>query len=125
MSLVTVSPLSVFDLSPLVFLGACPDGFCLAARILDRVAAEEKEIVGLVRTPEGNGVGVRRLGGSGEAWTIIDHGSRLIRSSRWDDVDLVVVLQEGESLSIGYDLELKHHCLQGGLSQRMPLLTAS
>jgi len=79
--------------------------------MLDRVSTEENEIVGLVRTPEGNGVGVRRLGGTGEAWTIIDHGSRLMRSNRWDDVDLVVVLQEGESLSIGYDLESKHHCV--------------
>ena len=93
--------------------------------MLDRVPAEENEIVGLVRTPEGNGVGVRRLGGSGEAWKITDHGSKLIRSSRWDEVDLVVVLQEGKFLPIGYDLELKRHRVQGGLSQRMPLPTAS
>lgn len=67
---------------------------------IERVLEEESDIVRLVRTPDGRGLGVMRADGGGEAWRAVDHGSRLVRSDRWKSADHVVVLEGGKVLLI-------------------------
>jgi hypothetical protein len=90
------SPLTIFNLSPMSFFDAQPDGLRLSAMAIERVPEEESDLVRLVRTPEGRGVGVMRANGGGEAWRAVEHGTRLVRSRRWTSADQVVVLQGGK-----------------------------
>ncbi|KAF8222144.1 WD repeat-containing protein [Tricholoma matsutake] len=93
------SPLTTFNLSPLSFFDAQSDGFRLSAMSIERVLEEESDIVRLVRTPDGRGLGVMRADGGGEAWRAVDHGSRLVRSDRWKSADHVVVLEGGRTFA--------------------------
>ncbi|KAJ7487439.1 RAVE protein 1 C terminal-domain-containing protein [Mycena galericulata] len=95
-TLVTSSPLRSFDLSPLLFLDAHPDGLRLCSQTIEAVPAEESPIFRFVRTPEGGGVGVMRATG-GEAWRVVGNGSRLIRAGKWSTADHMVVLDGGRS----------------------------
>jgi len=91
-------PLTTYILSPLSFFDAQSDGLRLSAVSIERVPEEESDIVRLVRAPEGWGVGVMRASGGGEAWRVVEHGSRLVRSERWKSADHVVVLEGGKVL---------------------------
>ena len=90
------SPLMTFNLSPLSFFDAQSDGLRLSAMALERVPEEESDIIRLVRTPDGRGIGVMRADGGGEAWRVVEHGSRMVRSDRWKSADHVVVLEGGK-----------------------------
>lgn len=101
-TLVTSSPLTTFDLAPLTFFDAQSSGLRFTAKEIKRVPEEEADIVRLVRTPEGNGVGIIRTDGDGEAWRVVESGSKLVRSARWSSADHVVVLEGGMALSQSY-----------------------
>ncbi|KAF5384978.1 hypothetical protein D9615_001393 [Tricholomella constricta] len=90
-------PSSKSVLSPVAFFDAQTDGLRLSARMLSRVSEEEAKIVRLVRTPEGRGVGIIRSDGGGEAWRVVEQGTRLVRSGYWTSADHVVVLQGGRT----------------------------
>jgi hypothetical protein len=94
---VTLHPLTTYELSPLAFFDAQPQlsGLTVRAQGLDKVHEEESEILQFVRTAEGKGVGVLRFSG-GEVWTAVKHGSSLVRGGTWRSADLVVVLDNGE-----------------------------
>ena len=49
-----------------------------------------------IRTPEGIGVGALRVGGGGDAWRIVEGGSKLVRFREWERADFVVVLAKGK-----------------------------
>jgi len=93
-SLATFPPLATFTLEPLNFFDARSDGLNLHSKGLNRVAAEESQIVRFVRTSEGKGVAVVRKGG-GEAWYVRERGTQLVRANRWITADHVVVLNGG------------------------------
>ncbi|KAJ6621584.1 RAVE protein 1 C terminal-domain-containing protein [Mycena sp. CBHHK59/15] len=95
-TLVTSSPLRTFSLCPLLFLDAQADGLRLRSQSIEAVPEEESHIVRFVRTPDGRGVGVIRTNG-GEAWRVVESGSRLIRSGKWSTADHIVVLDRGRS----------------------------
>ncbi|KAG6832276.1 hypothetical protein H0H92_003509 [Tricholoma furcatifolium] len=99
LTLAISSPLAIFNLSPMTFFDALGDGLKLSSSLLPRVPEEEVEIVRLVRTPEGAGVGIIRATG-GEAWRVLGNGAQLVRSTSWTSADHVVVLQRGEEDSI-------------------------
>lgn len=99
LTLVTSPPLMSIDLSPLLFLGAQSQALHLASKVVERIPAEESEILRLVRTPEGKGVGVLRKNGGGEAWRTVERGSKLVRSVRWSNAEFVVVLEHGKFYS--------------------------
>jgi hypothetical protein len=94
LTFVTSTPLASFSLIPSTFFDGKPGGLSLCAHNLPRVAEEEFKIIKLVRTPAGRGIGVIRSDG-GEAWKVVDKGSRLQRVGRWPPADLVVVLDGG------------------------------
>lgn len=94
-TLAMTSPLTTFTLSPMAFFDAQSDGLHLLAKAMERVPEEESPIVRFVRTPEGKGVGVIRENGGGEAWRLVEHGSRLVRAGSWEAADHVVVLEGG------------------------------
>lgn len=98
-TLAVSSPLTTFSLSLLSFFDMQPDGLRLSAGLLERMPEEESDIVRLVRTPEGRGLGVTRANGSGETWRVVENGSRLVRSDRWKSADHVVVLEGGTVFS--------------------------
>lgn len=79
------------------FLDAQSDGLRLSAKAMDRIPEEESPIVRFVRTPEGKGVGVIRKNGGGEAWRLVEQGSRLVRAGSWLSADHVVVLEGGNA----------------------------
>jgi hypothetical protein len=64
------------------------------ARSIERVSGEDLKITKLVRTPEGNGIGVIRSEG-GETWSAVKDSSDLARVGRWPAADLVAVLDGG------------------------------
>lgn len=84
------------DFSPLLFFGAQSQALHISSKAVERIPAEESEILRLVRTPEGKGVGVLRKNGGGEAWRITERGSKLVRSVRWSDADFMVPLEHGK-----------------------------
>jgi hypothetical protein len=98
-TLAVLSPLTTFSLSPLSFFDMQPDGLRLSAGLLERIPEEESDIVRLVRTPEGRGLGIMRANSGGEAWRVVENGSRLVRSDRWKSADHVVVLDAGRVFS--------------------------
>jgi hypothetical protein len=114
---VTSSPLVTFDLSPIAFFDAQPEGLRKGVQDIERASEEESEIVRFVRTPEGNGVGVLRASGGGEAWRIVEGGSSLVRSGAWVAADHVVVLDGGwhssERSSVFFFLATERICLTG------------
>jgi hypothetical protein len=57
---------------------------------------EETDIVGFVRTPEGNGVAVLRPSG-GDVWKLDQNTGCLNKAGSWLMGDLVVVLDQGMS----------------------------
>lgn len=95
LTLVTLPPLMSIDFSPLLFFGAQSQALHISSKAVERIPAEESEILRLVRTPEGKGVGVLRKNGGGEAWRITERGSKLVRSVRWNDADFMVPLEHG------------------------------
>jgi hypothetical protein len=80
------------------------------------VSEEERKIVRFVRTPEGRGVGVVREGG-GDAWIVRERGTRLGRAGRWDDGDLVVVLDGGEDSLLRKEIWVTDIFIQAKASQ--------
>ncbi|KAE9408257.1 WD repeat-containing protein [Gymnopus androsaceus JB14] len=94
-TLVSTSPLCSYELDLAEFFDAQPTGLRSTGRFSDRFAAEEAEIVGFVRTPEGKGVGVVRKGGGGQTWRLGRPGPNLSRSASWTAADQVVVLDQG------------------------------
>lgn len=98
-TLVTSPPLVTFSLELLAFFDGNSDGMRVVAEGLERVPEEESQIVRFVRTPEGKGVGVLRSNG-GEAWRVVEQGSKLVRAQRWSAADLVVVLKNGIIVSL-------------------------
>ncbi|KAF8642016.1 hypothetical protein AX16_009737 [Volvariella volvacea WC 439] len=99
LTMITTSPISTFELHPLTFFDAHPDGLLSVAHELERVPMEEREIERFVRTLEGRGVGTLREGNLGEAWTVKQRGTALTRSGTWTSADFVVVLQEGRTFA--------------------------
>jgi hypothetical protein len=91
---VATSPLISYELEPLAFFDAQTAGLKARAKRDEHVPGEASEVVRFVRTPEGKGVGVVRAEG-GEAWTVLDHGKRCIRTVQWNTADLIVVLAKG------------------------------
>ncbi|KAF8973548.1 WD repeat-containing protein [Flammula alnicola] len=93
-----IPPLMSMDLSPLAFFDARSHGLRVNSFCLERIPEEESEILRFIRTPEGKGVGALRVGGGGEAWRIIERGTRVVRSGSWDQADFVVVLENASFL---------------------------
>lgn len=93
-------PLSVSFLYLWTFLDGQPNGLSLQAEMLERVPSEERQILHLIRTPEGTGLGVIRSGGEGDVWRVARHGSSLLRSGAWSCADSSVVLQGGAHTSV-------------------------
>lgn len=93
--MVTSTPLITFDLSPLAFFDAQSHGLRLVASFPERIPEEESPIIRLIRTPEGNGIGVMRLNGCGEAWTVTKRGTEIERIGKWEKADFIVVLFRG------------------------------
>lgn len=98
LTMVTSTPLTTFEVSPLAFFDGQSAGLHLNAKGLDRVPHEESKIRRLVRTPAGRGVAVVRADG-GEVWRVIEGGSQLTRGKRWSNADHVVVLDGGRLLA--------------------------
>jgi hypothetical protein len=92
-TLVTSPSLAAYDLEPLAFFDGQPDGLSVRAQLIQRLP-EESKIIGLVRTPEGKGLGIIRSDG-GEAWRVVDKGSGLVRAGMWTAADHVVALDDG------------------------------
>lgn len=65
---------------------------------MERAPHEDSEVVRLVRTPDGRGVGVIRANGGGEAWRVVDMGKRLVLSGSWSSAEQVVVLNHGRTI---------------------------
>ncbi|KAF8898903.1 RAVE protein 1 C terminal-domain-containing protein [Infundibulicybe gibba] len=84
LSLVTSSPISTFELS--LYPSLMPN-------LMDC-----SEILRLVRTPEGNGVGVIRRSG-GDAWQMSENHSKLLLSGEWSTGDHVVILDGGRKFA--------------------------
>ena len=95
LTLVTTPPLVAFNLSPLAFFDGQADGLTRRVQCIPRIPEEQSKIIRLVRTPEGHGVGVIRSDG-GEAWRVIDRGSKLVRAGMWPAADRVVILDGGK-----------------------------
>jgi hypothetical protein len=84
------------DLDPLLFFDAQSNGLRLNSKGSEYNLAEEAEIVRFIRTPEGIGVGALRVGGGGDAWRIVEGGTKLVRFREWERADFVVVLAKGK-----------------------------
>ncbi|OAX44398.1 hypothetical protein K503DRAFT_383768 [Rhizopogon vinicolor AM-OR11-026] len=95
LTMVTSTPLTTFEVSPLAFFDGKSSGLRLIAQGLDRVPQEESKVRRLVRTPAGRGVAVVRADG-GEVWRVVEGGSQLARERRWSHADHVVVLDGGK-----------------------------
>lgn len=98
LTMVTSTPLTTFEVSPLAFFDGQSAGLHLHAKGLNRLPHEESKIRRLVRTPAGRGVAVVR-GDGGEVWRVIEGGSQLARGRRWSNADHVVVLDGGKMIS--------------------------
>ncbi|KAG1784113.1 RAVE protein 1 C terminal-domain-containing protein [Suillus placidus] len=98
LTMVTSTPLTTFEVSPLAFFDGQSAGLHFNAKGLDRLPHEESKIRRLVRTPAGRGVAVVRADG-GEVWRVIEGGSQLARGRRWSNADQVVVLDGGKLLA--------------------------
>ena len=86
-----------FELSPLAFFDAKSHGLKLVAAFPERQPDDECEILRLVRTPEGKGVGVIRADLTGDAWKITKRGSELERTGSWTNGEFMVVLSQGQN----------------------------
>ena len=95
LTLVTSPPLMSMDLDPLSFFDAQTNGLRINSKGSAYNLAEEAEIVRFIRTPEGIGVGALRVGGGGDAWRIVEGGTKLVRFREWERADFVVVLAKG------------------------------
>ena len=100
------------DLDPLLFFDAQSNGLRLNSRGSEYNHAEEPEIVRFIRTPEGIGVGALRVGGGGDAWRIVEGGTKLVRFREWERADFVVVLAKGKQplsrlRSVTYDFIIR------------------
>lgn len=84
------------DFDPLSFFDPQSNGLRLNSRASEHNPAEEAEIVRFIRTPEGIGVGALRVGGGGDAWRIVEGGTKLVRFREWERADFVVVLAKGK-----------------------------
>lgn len=96
LTLVTSPPLMSLDLHPASFFDAQSNGLRINFKGSEYNPAEEAEIVRFIRTPEGKGVGALRVGGGGDAWKIVEGGTKLIRCGEWERADFVVVLANGK-----------------------------
>lgn len=83
------------DLDPLLFFDAQSNGLRLNSKGSEYNLVEEAEILRFIRTPEGIGVGALRVGGGGNAWGIVEGGTKLVRFREWERADFVVVLAKG------------------------------
>lgn len=97
LTLVTSTPLMTFHMSPLAFFDAQSHGLQFLSGFPHRTAEEESAIIRLVRTPEGQGVGVLRANGTGEAYTVAKRGTELKQTGRWTESDFAVALWKGEA----------------------------
>lgn len=97
LTMVTSTPLTTFEISPLAFFDGQSSGLHLIAKGLDWVPQEESKIRRLIRTPAGRGMAVARADG-GEVWRVIKGGSQLARGRRWSNAEHVVVLDGGKIL---------------------------
>jgi hypothetical protein len=95
--LVASSPLCTFELSPLPFFDARLEGVKPCVKSSPRIPGEDSPILGFVRTPDGQCVGVIRENG-GDIWRISEGGSQLSRITSWSMADLIVVLDNGMGL---------------------------
>ncbi|KAH6916877.1 WD repeat-containing protein [Coprinopsis sp. MPI-PUGE-AT-0042] len=95
LTLVTSTPLMTFHMSPLAFFDAQSHGLQFLSSFPQRTPEEESAIVRLVRTPEGQGVGVIRTSGTGEAYTLTKRSTELNQTGRWTETDFAVVLWKG------------------------------
>ena len=84
------------DVDPLLFFDAQSNGLRLNSEGSEYNLVDEAEIVRFIRTPEGIGVGALRVDGGGDAWRIVEGGTKLIRSGEWEHADFVVVLVNGK-----------------------------
>jgi hypothetical protein len=84
------------DLYPLSFFDAQSNGLRINSKGSAYDLAEEAEIVRFIRTPEGLGVGALRVDGGGDAWRIVEGGTKLVRFGEWERADFVVVLANGK-----------------------------
>ena len=84
------------DFDPLLLFVPQSNGLRLNSRTSEYNFAEEAEIVRFIRTPEGIGVGALRVGGGGDAWRIVEGGTKLVRFREWERADFVVVLAKGK-----------------------------
>lgn len=94
LTLITLSPLSSFTLSPPEFFDAREDGLTLSAQFVPDVPQTNSHIHRFIRTPEGYGVAVERMDGS-EIWSVYGQGTKLTRCGSWRKEDIVVVMDEG------------------------------
>lgn len=95
LTLVTSPPLMSMDLDPLTFFDPQSNGLCINSKGSEYNLAEEAKIMRFIRTPEGIGVGALRVGGGGDAWRIVEGGTKLVRFGEWERADFVVVLASG------------------------------
>ena len=84
------------NLDPLSFFDAQSNGLLINAKGLEYHLAEEAEVLRFIRTPEGMGVGALRVGGGGDAWRVVEGGTKLVRFGEWERADFVVVLANGK-----------------------------
>lgn len=106
LTLITSPPLASYVLDPALFLESQEEGLQLSARgdespYVDEeiLGVEQRQIVRFMRTSDGEGLGVLRMAGAVESWTVGPGGRELRDKRKWslgDSVDHVVVLERGE-----------------------------
>lgn len=121
LTLITSPPLSTYELSPLPFFDARPEGLRAGVQTLSRVAGEESPISRFVRTPDGESVGVIRERG-GEIWKVQQRGSKLSRVRNWPAADLVVILDGGAPIQtlMGFPPDVQTQAIALLLMQKTP-----
>ena len=95
LTLVTSTPLMTFHMSPLAFFDAQSHGLEYISSFPQQSAEKEDTITRLVRTPEGQGVGVLRANGTGEAYTVTKRSTELTQCGKWIATDFAVTLWKG------------------------------
>lgn len=95
LTLVTSTPLMTFHMSPLAFFDAQSHGLEFISSFPHQMAEKEDVITRLLRTPEGQGIGVLRANGTGEAYTVTKRGTELKQCGKWIETDFAVTLWKG------------------------------
>ncbi|KAF7436647.1 regulator of (H+)-ATPase in vacuolar membrane [Pleurotus ostreatus] len=129
LQLIVAHPLMTFSLSPLSFFDAHAHGLKLessASYVGEEVNESRGEIAKLVRTPEGQGVGVLRASGGGESWRLSEGGRRLSKKATWTKADYVVVLHSAKTFATYNSSEstLTLHCEPPSVLYDLPCITS-